>query len=172
MSASQLLAIGSLKERRADANTLQHTSRERPPRHLDIETLTVMGAPALSSPADTHLPPTWTALLSRPVNMSLAAGTGVDSYAEVIKFLLAGADVVGTTSALLRHGPEQLTALVVGLERWLEDHAFASVNEIRGRLDASRARRADLLLRSHYLRAFSEFELGKQAPASARELAS
>jgi dihydroorotate dehydrogenase (fumarate) len=123
---------------------------------LDLETLTVKGEATMSSPADIHLALTWIALLSRRLKLSLAAGTGVDSHIEVVKFLLAGADVVGTTSALLRHGPEHMTALVDGLERWLSENGFASVRDIRGRLDATHVDRADVYLRTQYLRTLSE----------------
>ena len=75
---------------------------------LDIETLSFTGEPAPTTAAEIHLPLTWIALLSRRVNVLLAASTGVDSYVEVVKFLLAGADSVATTSTLLRHGPEQM----------------------------------------------------------------
>ena len=47
----------------------------------------------------------WIALLRGRVKASLAATRGVESAAEVVKYLLAGADAVMTTSALLRHGP-------------------------------------------------------------------
>ncbi len=50
---------------------------------------------------------------------SLAASTGVDSADEVIKYLLAGADVVMTTASLLRHGIGHMKELRGGLERWL-----------------------------------------------------
>jgi len=123
---------------------------------LDLETLTVKGEATMSSPADIHLALTWIALLSRRLKLSLAAGTGVDSHVEVVKFLLAGADVVGTTSALLRHGPDHMTALVDGLERWLSENGFASVSDIRGRLDATHVDRADVYLRTQYLRTLSE----------------
>ena len=77
---------------------------------LDVKTLSVQRRPVLSSPADIHLPLTWTALLSRRLKVSLAAGTGVDSHVEVVKFLLAGANVVATASALVRHGPEHMAS--------------------------------------------------------------
>jgi len=51
---------------------------------------------------------------------SLAASTGVESADQVIKYLLVGADVVMTTSALLRHGPAHMRVLLTGLEQWLE----------------------------------------------------
>ena len=126
---------------------------------LDPGTLTVKREAALSSPADIHLPLTWIALLSRRLDLSLAAGTGVDSHVEVVKFLLAGADVVATASSLLRHGPAHMATLVGGLERWLSENGFASVTEMRGRLDGTHVERADVFLRTQYLRTLSDYAL-------------
>jgi dihydroorotate dehydrogenase (fumarate) len=126
---------------------------------LDLGTLSVKREMALSTPPDISLPLTWIALLSRRLNLSLAAGTGVDSHVEVVKFLLAGADVVTTASALLRHGAGHMAALVDGLGDWLSQNAFASVTEIRGRLDATHVDRADLFLRTQYLRTLSDYVL-------------
>ena len=129
---------------------------------FDLETLSDKPQSVLSTPGDIHLPLTWIALLSRRLSFSLAAGIGVDTYREVVKFLLAGANVVTTASALLRHGPNHMTALVEGLRAWLCDNAFASVNEVRGRLDATRFNRPDMLLRREYLHALSSY--GHQPP--------
>src|SRR5262249_22072013 len=126
---------------------------------VDLETLSVKREPTLSTPADIHLPLTWIALLSRRLRVSLAAGTGVDGHVEVVKFLLAGADVVATASGVLRHGSEHMTELVDGLDHWLADNAFASVSEIRGRLDATHVDRADVFLRTQYLRTLSDYSL-------------
>jgi dihydroorotate dehydrogenase (fumarate) len=63
---------------------------------------------------------------------SLAASTGVETAGEVLKYLLAGADAVMTTSALLRHGPNHLQSLLAGLETWLSERRFTSVTEIKG----------------------------------------
>ena len=64
--------------------------------------------PASTSPArpTAGSPRTWIALLRGGVRASLAATTGVEVPADVASYLLAGADVVMTTSALLRHGPQ------------------------------------------------------------------
>jgi dihydroorotate dehydrogenase (fumarate) len=113
---------------------------------MDVEKLSITGEPELSTSPDIQLPLTWIALLSRQVNLSLAGG-GVDSDVGVVKFLLAGADAVATTPSLLRGGPERMTTLVVGLERWLERNSFASVDEVRGRLDAAHFKLANMLLR-------------------------
>ena len=71
-----------------------------------------------------------------------------------------------TASALLRHGPEHMTALVDGLERWLSQNAFASVTEIRGRLDATHVDRADMFLRTQYLRTLSDYALHHASPTA------
>jgi len=126
---------------------------------IELDTLSVNRAVALSTPVDIHLPLTWIALLSRRVRLALAAGTGVDSHVEVVKFLLAGADVVATTSALLRHGVKHMATLVAGLETWLSQSTFASVGEIRGHLDGTHVDRADMFLRTQYLRTLSDYAL-------------
>jgi dihydroorotate dehydrogenase (fumarate) len=76
---------------------------------IDPETLTVVPGLDLSSPAEARLPRTWIAILRHQVRVSLAATTGVDGPADVVAYLLAGADVVMTASALIRNGPEPAT---------------------------------------------------------------
>ncbi len=101
---------------------------------IDPETLSVVPRVNLSSPAEARLPRTWITLLRGRVRASLAATTGVEDAADVVKFLLAGADVVMTTSALLRHGPEHATVLLTGLSDWLRRKHFSSVDQLRGML--------------------------------------
>ena len=101
---------------------------------IDPETLTVVPAVGLSSPAEARLPRTWIALLHGRVHASLAATTGVESSADVARYLLAGADVVMTASALLRHGPEYVGVLLDGLSAWMQRKGFATVGELRGML--------------------------------------
>ena len=76
---------------------------------------------------------------------SLAASRGVETEVEVVKYLLVGADVVMTASALLRHGPEHLATMREGLERWLGANGFDSVDAIRGLKDASHVENVDAL---------------------------
>jgi dihydroorotate dehydrogenase (fumarate) len=131
----------------ADGLVLFHRSF-RP--DIDIDTRTVTAEPVLSSRAEMYVPLTWTALLSGCLDLSLAAAGGVDTHVEVVKFLLAGADVVATTSALMRHGPQYMTALIEGLKKWLADHGYESVSELRGDIAGARAVPIDTFLRTQY----------------------
>jgi dihydroorotate dehydrogenase (fumarate) len=101
---------------------------------IDLETLAVVPSVALSSPLDAGLPRTWITLLRGRVRAALAATTGVEESGDVAKYLLAGADVVMTASALLRHGPEYASVLLDGLSAWMARKGFRSVDELRGML--------------------------------------
>jgi len=121
---------------------------------IDPETFTVSAGFQLSSPGEAALPRTWISRLYGKLRCSLAATTGVETAADVAAYLLAGADVVMTTSALVRHGPGYATELLDGLSAWLERKGFASAAEARGLLSA----RADLPApgRSGYLSAIGQ----------------
>jgi dihydroorotate dehydrogenase (fumarate) len=101
---------------------------------IDPESLAVMPAVDLSSPREGRLPRTWISILRRRVRASLAGTTGVDGPSDVVKYLLAGADVVMTASALIRHGPEHAAVLLDGLSEWMARKEFTSVGELRGKL--------------------------------------
>jgi dihydroorotate dehydrogenase (fumarate) len=101
---------------------------------IDPETLTVTAGFGLSSPSEGRLPRAWIALLARRVRASLAATTGVETAADVARYLLAGADVVMTASALLRHSPAYAGVLLDELADWMTRKGFGSVAEYRGML--------------------------------------
>ena len=99
----------------------------------------------------------WIALLSRRVGCSLAASRGVETHVEVVKYLLVGADVVMTASALLRNGVEHVGTMRDGLERWLGENGFASVEAMRGLKDATHVEGVDALIRAQYVAALTEY---------------
>ena len=115
----------------AGANALVLFNRFLQP-DIDPETLAVEPRVELSSPAEARLPRTWIALLHGRVRASLAATTGVETAADVARYLLAGADVVMTASALLRHGPEYAAVLLDELGDWMRRKGFQVLPAMRG----------------------------------------
>jgi dihydroorotate dehydrogenase (fumarate) len=101
---------------------------------IDPEMLTVTAGFGLSSPAEARLPRAWIALLAGRVAASLAATTGVEDAPDVARYLLAGADVVMTASALIRHGAGHASVLLDGLSAWMSRKRFAAVSDVRGLL--------------------------------------
>jgi dihydroorotate dehydrogenase (fumarate) len=128
-------SVGEMAQRldRAGADGLVLFNRFLQP-DIDPETLTVTAKFGLSSAAEGRLPRTWIALLAGRVRASLAATTGVETSADVAKYLLAGADVVMTASALLRHSPAYAGVLIDELADWMRRKGFGSVREFRGLL--------------------------------------
>ena len=103
---------------------------------IDAESLTVEPALSLSSPVDGLAPRTWIALLRSHIRGALAGTGGVEDGADVAKYLLAGADVVMSASALLRHGPAHAATLLEELEAWMSRKGFTAVSDLRGLLAA------------------------------------
>jgi dihydroorotate dehydrogenase (fumarate) len=99
---------------------------------IDPETLTVSTGIELSARAEARLPRAWIAILRDRVRASLAASTGVEEASDVAAYLLAGADVVMTTSSLLRRGPGYAAVLLDGLADWMKRKGFAKVGDLRG----------------------------------------
>jgi dihydroorotate dehydrogenase (fumarate) len=128
-------SIGEMAVRldRAGADGLVLFNRFLQP-DIDPETLTVTAKFGLSTAAEGRLPRAWIALLAGRVRASLAATTGVETAADVAKYLLAGADVVMTASALLRHSPAYAGVLLDELADWMARKGFGSVADFRGLL--------------------------------------
>lgn len=99
---------------------------------IDLDHLSVVPRLTLSSSPETRLPLHWIANLRSALRCSLAASSGVHDGADALKLLLAGADVVMTTSSLLRHGPEHLAAMERFMVEWMTEREYVSVDELRG----------------------------------------
>jgi dihydroorotate dehydrogenase (fumarate) len=126
---------------------------------IDLVRLTWNNDVALSGTGEIRLGLLWLSQLAGQMQRaSLAASTGVDTADEVIKYLLAGADAVMTTSALLRHGPRRLRSLVASLDAWLSARGYASVDAIKGLLRRSHPDgQADILGRSDYIQSLLSY---------------
>jgi dihydroorotate dehydrogenase (fumarate) len=124
---------------------------------IDLFHLTLIDSLELSNASELRLPLLWTALLSGRVKASLALSTGVSSSSDVVKGLLAGADVVMTTSALLRHDVGYLTTLTDGLRNWMEAREIASVDKMRGMLSWQRSKDRSVYTRANYLRILERY---------------
>jgi len=127
---------------------------------IDPESLAIVPGVGLSSPADARLPRTWIALLHGRLRASLAASTGVEGPEDLAKYLLAGADVVMTTSSLLRHGPGHATTLLDGLSEWMERKGFATVGDLRGKLAVAPGEDATAYERTGYVSALRAANAG------------
>jgi dihydroorotate dehydrogenase (fumarate) len=124
---------------------------------LDLETLDVLPSVELSSPWELRLPLRWIAVLREQLTCSLAATSGVHDGLDVAKALLVGADVAMTTSALLHHGPAHIATMEEELVRWMVEHEYTSVSQMRGSVRREAAANPEAFERSSYARTLSSW---------------
>jgi len=125
---------------------------------IDLTELRLHNDLQLSKAIEIGLPLLWIAVLSGRIDASLAASTGVENSEQVLKYLLAGADVVMTTSALLRNGPHYVKELLAGTVSWLSARDLESVGQIRGLLSQRNFRNPDSFGRANYMKILQGYE--------------
>ncbi|WP_031433334.1 dihydroorotate dehydrogenase-like protein [Methylomarinum vadi] len=125
---------------------------------IDLDRLQVDSRASLSTPEEIRLPLLWIAVLYGRIEASLAASRGVHSAKEIVKYLLAGADVVTVASALMKHGPQHLQTLVNDLEQWLSARNYHSLDEVRGVMSRLNATNPEAFERVNYIKILESFD--------------
>ncbi len=124
---------------------------------INLDTLTVESRLVLSSRDELWLPLRWIAILRSYFNQSLAATRGVHTAEDVIKLLLAGADVTMTTSGVLKHGPGLISDLLVGLRTWLEEKEYVSVEQMKGSMSQRNSPDPAAFERANYVKTIQSY---------------
>ena len=118
---------------------------------IDLEELRVVPNLQLSEPDDIRLPVRWVAVLSDFLACDLAVTSGVHGADDVLKACLVGADVAMMTSALLKYGAEHVTTVLDDMRRWLDEHEYESIDQLRGSLSHRSAPNAESFVRANYM---------------------
>jgi dihydroorotate dehydrogenase (fumarate) len=124
---------------------------------IDLETLEVKPNILLSTPMAMRLPLRWIAILYGKVGASLAATSGIHRAPDVLKMLMAGADVTMLCSTLLRHGIPHLKTIEDGLVLWMNEHEYESVQQLKGSLSQKNCAAPSEFERAQYMRAISSY---------------
>lgn len=132
-------AIGHMAGRLVDAgaNGLVIFNRFLQP-DINLAKMDLSSELELSQPGEMRLSLLWIAVLAGRLKCSLAGSIGVENSDQLVKYLLAGSDVVMTTSALLRHGPGHVATLLAGLREWCEQREVTDLSRIRGIMSRER----------------------------------
>lgn len=125
---------------------------------IDIDELKLTPSKIFSSDWEYLLPLRWIALMSGRIKIDISASTGIHSANEVIKMLLAGAKTTQVVSAIYRQGLSVIPNLIAGLQKWMEDKKFSSINEFRGMLNNSNVSDPALLERVQFMKYFGDRE--------------
>lgn len=124
---------------------------------IDIDNEKLIFPHNLSSDYDSRLPLKYVGLLYDNVDANICANRGVYTGKDVIKMILAGADVVQVVSTIYKNGPSQIASMIEEVELWMSNKKYQSLNDFRGNLSKKnvkdpyayrRAQYVDILMRS------------------------
>jgi len=124
---------------------------------IDLETLEVVPKLELSSSSEALLRIRWTALLYGRTKLSLAVTGGFHETPDVLKALLAGADVVHLCSVLLQQGVGHLTQILTELEQWLIEHEYESISQLKGSVSQQHAIDPSAYERANYVQVLDSY---------------
>ncbi len=125
---------------------------------IDLENLEVEHSILLSTPQARRLPLRWIAILYGRVRCSLAATSGIHTAYDALKMLMAGADVTMLCSVLLRKGMAQIAVIEQEMKRWMEEHEYASVDELKGSMSQLKCPDPTAFERAQYMRLISTWK--------------
>jgi dihydroorotate dehydrogenase (fumarate) len=118
---------------------------------IDIEELQATRALFLSSRSELPLRLRWLGILYGRVRASLAASGGIHTAEDAIKAVMAGAHAVQVVSALLQRGPAYLKTLREEVARWMEEHEYDSIAQMRGNMSLTSCPDPTVYERANYM---------------------
>ncbi|TAK52429.1 MAG: dihydroorotate dehydrogenase-like protein [Bacteroidetes bacterium] len=126
---------------------------------IDLSTLDVKPGVTLSTSFAMRVPLRWIAILHGQVKASLAATSGIYTAEDVLKMLMAGADVTMMCSALLKHGASHISQVLNDLNRWMEEHEYVSVQQMKGSISQRSVADPSAFERANYMKALNRFQV-------------
>ncbi len=146
----------AVKLDRAGADALVLFNRFYQP-DIDLETLEVVPNLKLSSSYEIRLPLRWIAILYELVDCDLAATSGVHTAADVLKLVMAGADVTMMTSLLLKEGPQAVSRILEDMQSWMDEHEYESIEQMKGSMSYQAVAEPSALVRANYIKTLQSY---------------
>src|SRR6266700_2116314 len=125
---------------------------------FDLDELKVVPDLDLSTSHELRLPLRWIAILYGRIAADFALTSGVHTAQDVLKAMMAGANVAMMTSALLTNGVGRLMHILNDLQEWMEEHEYASIRQMRGSMSQQAVADPAAFERANYMKALSSFD--------------
>lgn len=125
---------------------------------FDLETLEVVPSLDLSHSKELRLRLQWTAMVYGRVEADLAITGGVHTAEDVLKCMMAGANVAMLTSVLLERGIEYLSTILEDLNFWMQEHEYESIQQMRGSMSYKSVAHPAAFERANYMRVLQAYE--------------
>ena len=125
---------------------------------FDIEKLEVVPRLVLSNSFELRLPLRWVSILYSRINSSMAITSGIHTHEDAIKAIMAGADAVQMTSVLLKEGVGKIRTILQKLIRWMDEHEYESINNMKGSLSQKSCAEPSAFERANYMKTLRSYK--------------
>lgn len=125
---------------------------------FDLDTFEVVPNLQLSTSYDLRLPLRWIAILYGRIQADFALTGGVHTAQDILKAMMAGANVAMTASALLENGIDQIGRMLQDLYRWMEEREYESIKQMRGSMSQLAVAEPAAFERANYMKALKSFD--------------
>lgn len=126
---------------------------------FDLENLDVVPNIVLSNNWELRLPLRWLAILYGKIETSLAASSGIQTHYDLIKVMMAGGDAAMICSELLRNGIIRIKEILIGLEKWMEENEYDSIDMMKGSLSQKSVADPAAFERANYMKALNNYKM-------------
>ncbi len=124
---------------------------------IDIDKIEITSNAVLSNPTDIFQVLRWVAIMANKVECDIAASTGAHDAEGVIKMLLAGASAVQITSAFYKNGIPYLQNILNGIEKWMQNKGYDSIEKFKGILSQEKASNSAAYSRVQFMKYYRGF---------------
>ncbi|HUB81084.1 MAG TPA: dihydroorotate dehydrogenase-like protein [Bryobacteraceae bacterium] len=125
----------------------------------DLESLEVVPNLILSNSHELLLRLHWIAVLYGSIKADMALTGGVHSATDVVKAMMAGANVAMLTSALLKRGITYLDTLTTELLVWMGEHEYDSIRQMQGSMSRNAVPQPKAFERANYVKVLSSYAM-------------
>lgn len=119
---------------------------------FDLDELDIVHNLDLSTSADMRLPLRWISILYGKVNADFALTSGIHTAEDVLKSMMAGAKVAMTASNLLHHGEQAVGPILSGIEAWMKEREYESIEQMQGSMAQKNVREPAAFERANYMK--------------------
>lgn len=125
---------------------------------FDLEELEIVHSLDLSTSADLRLPLRWISILYGKLNADLALTSGVHTARDVLKAMMAGAQVAMIASELLWDGSaERVKEILDQTALWMEEHEYTSIKQMQGSMSQGSVSNPAAFERANYMKVLNSF---------------
>lgn len=119
---------------------------------FDLDELSVVPSLVLSTDYEMRLPLRWVAILYGRVKADMAITSGVHTYEDVLKAMMAGANIAMMASELLMGGVERISAILEEIAIWMDENEYESIAQMRGSMSQQNVEFPAAFERANYMK--------------------